>query len=414
MADTRPEQNLSMQRFPEIKVALNRPADDPRAPVVLHPTRPWLGRALKEGSYGKPYLTTVDTTVFRELRTLYSAARFRQTTGNGFPALGQRIIIKLSVQKPTDPFNDWALENSREIAVHKFLQSSPKCHTLPGCSVPLCGPRVPRLYFGGMVRNNDGKQYFFTVMDLAPGIDLGDAVRRGFNAELYLKVERALCEMWGQGLVHGDTHKGNLMYDAASGRVTIIDFGFAMVLPASATAELRAGMGAAAVAGVRSMGELWRSSQRSKVGMSVQGYINRVQHSRGNPWYNPDGHSMTALYSRLSAAEMARVPALRRAMWGAQQPERVQSPRSVIRGFATSGSTGSTGTSGTSGGSISQGISGGPVPMSGLTGRGISSGPVPMSIDRRSRSRPSKRRARSAVVNAAARKLRLAGGIRKR
>ena len=122
-------------------------------------------------------------------------------------------------------------------------------------------------------------------------------------------------------MVHGDFHTDNVFYDPATRKVTIIDFGFAVVLPSSTTARVRVAMAEGVRAGVRSLGELWREASRSRIGTGLQAYVNRVVHTRlGTKWYNPDGGALLRLYFRMSSAERAKVPALRARYWGQAKP----------------------------------------------------------------------------------------------
>lgn len=51
-------------------------------------------------------------------------------------------------------------------------------------------------------------------------------------------LERAVLSIWGAGVVHADLHKGNIVVDSSSS-VKIIDFGFAVILPAKLRGKVR-------------------------------------------------------------------------------------------------------------------------------------------------------------------------------
>lgn len=283
----------------------------------------WLGKRLDAGGFGTAFLTTVTPAVMDKLREVRQAMTY--DVFKSFPAIGETVIIKVAKQ-PNEPLDLFVRDNLKEASVHDFLANS-RCVGLPGFSKPLCAAKhVPRLYFCGLVRNETNKRFvYLTVMALAPGVNMNKHLETSpMTADLYVNIERATCAMWVNGLVHADMHKGNVMYDAATRTINIIDFGFGVLLPDDKTQIVRKAIIQGVADGVRSLGELWRDSSRSKIGTGLQAYTNRIIFTRKStrpnawmdPWYNPDGGALMRLYGLLSPADRAQVPALRRAAWG--------------------------------------------------------------------------------------------------
>jgi hypothetical protein len=136
------------------------------------------------------------------------------------------------------------------------------------------------------------------------------------TAAVYVAVERAVALMWLYGITHSDFHEGNQMYDERSGKVTVIDFGQAVKLSDELTRRVREVTVRAIQGGVRSLGELWLPASKSRYGLDIQAFSNRVRYTRNRAtWYNPDGHALMQLYSRMSSAQRALVPELRRKVW---------------------------------------------------------------------------------------------------
>jgi len=329
-ANKRRERNLEL---PDVATAMAQTAPrDPAARVQLTRAQgrrllpaPWLGKELGSGGYGTAYRVTITPALEPTIRQLRGAVR-HAVVGAGMPGAGETVIIKVA-KRGSAPLDAFVRDNVKENSMHKYLSGAP-CKTHPDLAVPVCASRyVPRLYFAGLVRDSgSGRDVYVAVMSLAAGTTLDDHLRATgrVTADLYVRVERAICTLWINGLVHGDMHKGNVMYDRAGQRVTVIDFGFGVLLPPALAQRVQQAIVQGVAAGVRSLGELWRSSRRSRIGTGLQAYANRVIYTRkkfghddwDDPWYNPDGGALTALYSRMSVAERARVPALRRALWG--------------------------------------------------------------------------------------------------
>ena len=302
--DRRDERNLAM---PEQENALLRVAQQSTA----WSWAPLRAEIVGSGSYGTAFRAAADRPTLNAMKAGMSRLLF-----SSMPDAGRTIIIKTGRAQ-----NDTRVQQSvREAAAHKSLWAAP-CPRIPGATRPPCpGEYVPRFYFAGVASGAEFAPEFVNVMDLAPGVPLEKYLaRRPMTPELYVKLERALAAIWAAGYVHNDAHKGNLMYDARTGRVSVIDFGFVVRLSAGmATAVRDAIARGLASDDTRSLGELWRSGARSAIGVDLTAYANRVMATR-NPWmdfYTPDGNSLMRWYNLLSDAQRAEVPALRRRAWG--------------------------------------------------------------------------------------------------
>ena len=217
-----------------------------------------------------------------------------------------------------------------ESVVHTRLKASP-CLTLKGLR-PVCVAKyVPRFFLSGQVVDEVTRtRHYVSLMNVARGVPLDkiinkDGTKRYIRLKQYLAVERAICALWLHGYVHADFHGGNIMLDPRSNGVTIIDFGFGTQLPPNMVNDVRTKVVEAIRAGVRSLGEVWQPSSKSRFGTDMQEYVNRVQYGRmgqpkpGKGWYNPDGHAMMMMYSRLSTQDREKLPEARRRLWGARK-----------------------------------------------------------------------------------------------
>ena len=298
----------------------------------------WLGTKIGEGAYGSAFRCQVNDAAHRALEVVRAASTFWVEYRP--VRTGSLVVVKITRDDSRSPvaqgtLDRFALDNIKEATLHKHLDEA-RCLNLG--MAPLCVSNyVPDLYWAGLVVNQaSGTRCYVTVMGVAPGIPVGKHLRRSrLDAETFLRIERAAAALWSQGVVHADLHKDNMMYDPATKKLTVIDFGFGVLLPPQYTVAVRNQLAKAVRAGVRSLGEMWLDSMG--FGLGIQKYVNRVQRGRGVRWYYPDGHAAMMLYKRLPVAERRKVPDMRRSLWGLalsqqqQQQQRHQQTRQSQR-----------------------------------------------------------------------------------
>ena len=281
---------------------------------------PRLGTYLGSGAYGSVLMATYANSTLGILKTI---RRRSMNWVDGQPPLrGATICVKLSGKDPVDTEESFVTGGLREAACHAFLSKSQPVF-IPGLKPISASDFVPVFHRSGMVHDKaTSLPFFVTVMGMASGQTLDDVLRVGggtLSAEAYVHIEQAMCALWLHGIAHGDFHGGNVFYNKANKKATVIDFGFCTILNPHMVKDLRQKVRLAIANGVRSLGEVWSSHQESKYGAGVQGFVNRVQYKR-NPgpdaWYNPDGHALKTWYDVVPRGERKRIPILRQEVWG--------------------------------------------------------------------------------------------------
>ena len=276
----------------------------------------WLGTPLGEGAYGMTFTCRVDADTFRALETARGSSTF--WVDYRTPKIGETVVIKLTQDKRRSDahgaYTQFVADNLKEASWHRYLDRAP-CVQL-GAFKPVCAAvYVPDFYWSGLVVDSRTRaRVYMTVMGLARGVTIQRHLSRNrLTADLFLRIERAMASLWLSGIAHADLHKDNMLYDASTGYLTIIDFGMGVLLPPTLTTTLRTAVARAIGDGVRSLGEVWRKG--SSYGVGVQRHVNRVMRGRGFSWYNPDGYAAMRLFSMLSASDRRMVPSLRKTMW---------------------------------------------------------------------------------------------------
>lgn len=308
----------------------------------------WLGQRLSAGSYGVTFKLVNSGDAAQRLNAARRAATFLMD--QKAPRAGATVIIKVANDYndrrqpvPQGQADEFALASVKESSWHKFLDNAP-CIRVPGVTTDTCpAAHVPDFYWAGMVVDAlTSRRFYLTVMSVAPGITVNEYLNRRrapLTAKMYLAIERAVTLMWLNGVVHADFHKGNQLYDPATGKLTIIDFGQGVGLPDAMVQKVRQAVAPAVARGVRSLGELWHNPDKSPVGVGLQAYTDKVRHTRNRaPWYNPDGHALMQMYKLLSGTERAAVPLRRRELWGvgssALRPTQAQATTGVTTAAA--------------------------------------------------------------------------------
>lgn len=131
---------------------------------------------------------------------------------------------------------------------------------------------APQVFYGGLLDADSG-MVFITVMDMAPGKSLGHLLKgkKGLTAHQFAAIEKATASLWLLGVSHADLHQENLFFDPATNKVTIIDFGYGLILPGQVKKKIdRFNFTGAA------SNKVWYDK---KVGLSK--YVNAIQQGRG-------------------------------------------------------------------------------------------------------------------------------------
>lgn len=376
---------------------------------------PWLlsvrPRPVGGGAFGKAFELVYAGEVARFLERARQTATF--VVDHKQPAAGTRVILKVAA----DPYEGqkihrqgqvdrFSRDSVRESSWHKALDTMP-CLKLSGLARGVCtAQHVPDFYWSGMVVDTyTGRRFYITLMGLAPGQPVQTMFAKSMPPEVYVAVERAVVMMWLYGVAHTDFHKGNVMWDTAGRRATIIDFGQGIKLSDALVARLRQTVPKAVAIGVRSLGELWYPPSKSGYGLGIQEYANRVRVTREandgrtarGMWYNPDGHALMQMYKLVPRASRSRIAVLRRAAWG-----------SVDDVPGSSGSSGASSNSGSptsviaraGGGSMFRAArlaAAAKVPLWRRRSSSASSPPTPMEIDQRAGGSGSATRFRSFI-----------------
>lgn len=227
-------------------------------------------KRLAKGTYGSVYIIRPTHTAHDAIASLFARASNRIGSWTPTSAHGRGYILKLSVQdeETAETWPAFLKRSTRENAAHMYVhRHAPDI--------------VPALHFAGALENG----IYVTVMDVAAGVTLKEYVKQhgGISSRLYNALEKAIVRMWQLGIVHGDLHDENVM--VASDRVvTIIDFGFAVMLPG----ELRAAIDS----------DLHRRDVPA-AWAKIQAYVDAVQLQRieGLEWYNPNAKALQHWYT---------------------------------------------------------------------------------------------------------------------
>ena len=257
---------------------------------------------LGAGAYGVAYRVTINASLVEFLISMLAHGDNRVL--NRPPRVGTEVVVKVTRRPKGDSQDAFVRASLRESALHKQLLGAGSCSKICGRSCP--SDVIPPFYFSAMA--SDGT--YVTVMGLVKGGSLSKYMRSvRMTPKFYVALEKAAASMWTAGVVHADFHDENVMVDPHTGKITVIDFGFGVVLPPALRAKVESRIRDLIRDGTRSLASVW---DRTDLG----GYVNRVQAKRlGGGWYNPDNRVLLASYNKLSAEDRARVPDLRRKAW---------------------------------------------------------------------------------------------------
>lgn len=310
--------NTATQHAMRILDTDGRVVDGLEFKVNLAEIKPMLRVPLGKGAYGAVYRVAVTPERLQYLSYLADQGSFRQV--DRLPAVGDTVAIKVQSYRVSPKSAHRMAIAVREAALHRRLagiaRRGDRVRVSDGCATA-GPPPIPAFFMSAGVLGPEGRDgrhevRILTVMGHVAGKPLNAVA--GWTAEVFVAVERALVSLWLAGVAHADVHRGNVMYDPVSGKATIIDFGFGVLLPEATRVELAGLVGAMVERGVKSLGEAW--APVSKGGAGLRRFTNRIQAMRGQDGYGPDNRGLAKMYNRLPAREKKRVPDVRRRAWG--------------------------------------------------------------------------------------------------
>lgn len=249
---------------------------------------------LSAGAHGLAYRAT-DADFHPQLFTLLTADRI------GSPlSVPRSVVIKVHLLEDYDDID----AARRECKMQAWLHNQKT--TFQGIKV--CGSEVvPPVFYAGLLEGNEAMgMAFITVMGEAPGQPLSSFLKqkKHLSALQYALIERAILTLWVLGAVHADLHTGNMFIDDKSRRVTIIDFGYAMVLPKGMGKKVKTALNKGA-----DLELLWNSKT-----VGLQKYVNAIQGGREFAWYNPEAKA--ARYFQTLVDNQSTINSGRAAAWG--------------------------------------------------------------------------------------------------
>lgn len=301
----------------------NRPVQHHPDAQILdeHGILPWLGKMLGEGAYGAVFgLSYTAEAKKRLMACIRSMTHVTLNSRGTMPSNKECVAVKIVLQDDRIPRRAWVQECYRESCILRHL-GKPGCVLPSQVTNPVCSKdHVPTFFFSGMLYYN----LFMVVMSWVPGTVLGKILKQQDNklkAEQYVEIERAIAALWLSGVVHADLHHDNLMVDPKTKRVTIIDPGFAQLIPTKLQQPMMDKMVQVVQDGGKTMADVFTRNQDSPYHVrNLQPAINRlVKDIKGNiPYYNNDATFLRSMYKLV--VDKARVPAVRRAVWGWSEP----------------------------------------------------------------------------------------------
>lgn len=217
----------------------------------------------------------------------------------GSPAKApQEVIIKVKGLRRLGDLVDACKECKLQAWIHDHV-------VLVGGEILDGGKITPAIYYSGLLETADD-MLFVTVMGRARGESLSSLIKtKGYlTATQYASVEKAVATLWLLGVSHADLHPGNLFFEPRSNEVTIIDFGYGIVLPKSISSKLQA------------FDFVDQHSNQAFYDQSygLANYVDSIQRGRGHAWYNPEGKLPRHLRGLIK--DKANLEAAREKAWG--------------------------------------------------------------------------------------------------
>ena len=267
-------------------------------------------RFLKEGSNGSVFKVKTNPAAIKALL----GGMAHVTMGERAPATS--FVIKATQHQPKyATWTQFVEDNVHEASVHAYLAKAATCAPVRCSGAKVCSAEVvPKFYAAGSVREEG---LFLTLMELVNGVPLDEHVaNRQMSAQEYAVIEKAVATLWMVGVSHSDLHLQNAMV-LPSGRVVIIDFGMAVLLPSALRNRVIREVGDLPVLNSSLANTVWYAKN------TIQNYTNQVQDQRTEyypknheRYYNPEGKMLRRLWNKVPAAERVRIPAVRANLWG--------------------------------------------------------------------------------------------------
>lgn len=266
-------------------------------------------KAIPGGFYGKIIFGTMTPALSKRLKALH--ARLKYVLGSPrMPPMGHKVVIK--VFRPSDldrldrqprPGQVYDVGDTvRELQAHRTMQEA--CRMIGGRTHCL-RENVPALWFGGVDPETGAG---VAVMDAVSGNTLNDHLDRHhrlLSAREYVGLEKATVLMLALGMAHSDYHGGNV-FVRPDGSAAILDFGFAMNIPADLLPDMASPEGL-----LRALDTLEDWVPR------VNDYTAGVLLTRGFPklYFNPEIQLLRVAYSHVPASQRDAIHQERLRAW---------------------------------------------------------------------------------------------------
>ena len=206
-----------------------------------------------------------------------------------------------------------------EARLHDWLQN--QCATVDGHKV-YAADVIPKFFFGGMVDiylapaqkhwhilKHDAlktvayRRIFVQVISLARGVPVDTIPKHKLNSRQYVAIEKAIETVWLCGVVHLDLHSRNILIDTATNKVTILDFGFAQLVPKTILSKVRSSHPSKTAADA-----IWYSDGLDAYGKTAMELLKpRLE------WFNPNGKFMR--YYRQGVINKDKIQEQRQIEW---------------------------------------------------------------------------------------------------